>query len=74
MGVSPNWELELVVPCIILESKEEGETQMATNLRVDFKERQRKRLFEALSTLLPPAKKTRPEVSRDEPVLDAPMV
>lgn len=33
-----------MVPCINLEPKEEEETQMAPNLRVGFKERQRKRL------------------------------
>lgn len=45
---------------------------MAPNLRVGFKERQHKRLFEALPTTPLPAKKTRPEVSHEEPVSDIP--
>ncbi|KAJ9680148.1 hypothetical protein PVL29_019437 [Vitis rotundifolia] len=47
---------------------------MASNLRAEFKERQRKRLFEALSALPSLDKKTRLEVSRDEPIIDTPMV
>lgn len=40
---------------------------------VGFKERQRKRLFKALLATPSPAKRTRPEVSHEESVLDAPM-
>ncbi|RVW63922.1 hypothetical protein CK203_056782 [Vitis vinifera] len=64
VGDSLNQELELVVPCITLKPEGEGgreeeeQQQMALNLRVDFKERQRKRHSEALSTIPPPAKKT----------------
>lgn len=43
--VNPNWELEPVVPCIILEPEEEEE-EMTPNLRAGFKERQLKCLFE----------------------------
>lgn len=45
---------------------------MVSNLRVDFKERQHKRLSEALPTAPLPAKKTRSEVSHKEPVSDIP--
>ena len=78
MGDIPNRELKLVVLYIILEleeeEEEEKEAQMAPNLRVGFKERHCKRLSEALPTTPPPAKKTRLEVSHEEPILDAPMV
>lgn len=66
-----------MVPYNILELEGEvkqGETQMASNLRAEFKERQHKGLFEALPALPSLAKKTRLEVSRDEPTIDAPMV
>ena len=46
---------------------------MTPNLRVSFKERQHKRLSEALLVAPLPTKRTRPEVSHEEPVLDAPM-
>ena len=77
VGDIPNRELRLVVLYIILELEEEEEdleAQMAPNLRVGFKERHCKRLSEALPTTPPPAKKTRLEVSHEEPILDAPMV
>lgn len=45
---------------------------MVSNLRVGFKEMQRKRLFEALPTTPQPVKKTCPEVSHEQPVSDAP--
>lgn len=47
---------------------------MAQNLRVGFKERQRKRVSEALSTTPPPAKKSRQEAHCEELVLVIPMV
>lgn len=46
---------------------------MTLNPRVGFKERQRKRLFKALLATPSPAKRTRPEVSHEELVLDVPM-
>lgn len=46
---------------------------MTPNLRVSFKERQHKCLSKALLVAPLPAKRTRPEVSHEEPVLDAPM-
>lgn len=46
---------------------------MASNLRVGFKEKHRKRLFEALLAAPPPAKKIHSEASRDELVSNAPM-
>lgn len=46
IGVNPNQELEPMVPCIILKPEEEEEEEMTPNLRVGFKERQRKCLFE----------------------------
>ena len=77
VGDSPNRELKPVVLYIILELEEEEEdleAQMAPNLRVGFKQRHCKRLSEALLTTPPLAKKTRLEVSHEEPILDAPMV
>ena len=68
-----NQEPEPMVPYINLEPEEE-EAQMAPNLRVSFKERQRKRLSEALSTTPLPAKKSRSKVPREEPIPDVPMV
>lgn len=62
-----------MVSCIILESEEEEDEEMTLNLRVGFKERQRMRLSEALSTAPSPTKRTHPEVSHEEPILDAPM-
>ncbi|RVW26297.1 hypothetical protein CK203_107160 [Vitis vinifera] len=46
---------------------------MTPNLRVSFKERQHKCLSKALLVAPLPAKRTRSEVSHEEPVLDAPM-
>lgn len=66
-----NQELELVVPCIILEPKEEEEEEMAPNLTASFKERQRKHLSESLSTVLLPAKKTCLEDPHEVPVSNA---
>lgn len=60
-----------MVPCIILELEEEEEEEMTPNLRAGFKERQCKRLFEALLTALPPVKRMRLEVSHEESILDA---
>lgn len=51
----PEMEVEPVVPPIIYE--EEGNENMAANLRVGFKERQRKRLFESITIISPHAKK-----------------
>lgn len=39
IGARSNQEFDPVVPCIILELKEEEETEMTPNLRVGFKER-----------------------------------
>lgn len=47
---------------------------MAQNLRVGFKERQRKRVSKALPTTPPSAKKSRPEAHCEKPVLAVPMV
>ena len=63
-----------MVSCIILEPKEEEEEEeMTQNLRVGFKEWQRKRLFEALQVAHLPAKRTHLKVSHEELVPDAPM-
>lgn len=62
-----------MIPCINLKPEEE-KAQMASNLRAGFKERQRKRLSEALSNTRPPTKNSRPEAPREELVLDVPMV
>ena len=45
---------------------------MTPNLRVGFKERQHKHLSKALSATPSLVKRTRSEVSHEEPVLDAP--
>ena len=55
-GADPDIEVEHVVPCIIHEP--EGEEGITTNLRVDFKERQCKRLFESIIVVLPPDKRS----------------
>lgn len=55
-GADPDIEVEHVVPCIIHEPK--GEKGITTNLRVDFKERQCKRLFESIIVVLPPDKRS----------------
>ena len=47
---------------------------MTLNLRVNFKEKQHKRLFKALSVASPPPKRTCSEVSHEESIPDAPMV
>ena len=73
MRDSPNWELDPIVPCIILNLEKE-EKEMAPNLRVNFKEKQHKRLFKALSVASPPPKRTCSEVSHEESIPDAPMV
>ncbi|RVW23366.1 hypothetical protein CK203_100795 [Vitis vinifera] len=65
-------ELEPVVPCISLEPKEEEDEQMDSNLRTDFKERQRKHLSEALPATPPPAKQSRPKAPHEEPVFGRP--
>ena len=69
IGARPNQEFDLVVPCIILEPKKK---KMTPNLRVGFKERQHKHLSKALSATPSLVKRTRSEVSHEEPVLDAP--
>ena len=47
---------------------------MAQNLRVGFKERQRKRVSQALPITPPSAKKSRPEAHCEEPLLAVPMM
>ena len=45
---------------------------MDSNLRTDFKERQRKHLSEALPATPPPAKQSRPKAPHEEPVFERP--
>ena len=59
-------EVELVVPPIIYK---EGDEVMATNLRVGFKERQRKCLFESITIIPPHAKKPCTKILYPKPVL-----
>lgn len=66
--VDPETKVEPVVPRIICEA--EKEEDMATNLRVSFKERQRKHFSESIAVAHPPAKKSCAEVSCVVPVLD----
>lgn len=62
------------MPFINLELEEEKKAEdMTPNLRVGFKERQCKRLSEALSATPLLAKKSHPEAPREEPTLDFPM-
>lgn len=49
--------------------KEEREEDMVANLRVGFKERQRKRLFESITVISFPSKIPCPEILCPEPVL-----
>lgn len=73
VGDSSDQELGLTMPFIDLEPEEEKKTEdMTPNLRVGFKERQCKRLSEALSATPLPAKKSHPEAPREEPTLDFP--
>lgn len=75
IGVNPDQELEPTVPFIVLKLEEEKEEEkMALNLRIGFKERQCKRLFESLPIALPPAKRSYSEVSLEISDPDAPMV
>ena len=67
-GADPDIEVEHVVPRIIHEL--EGEEGITTNLRVDFKERQRKRLFESIIVVLPPDKRSCTEEPHKAPVPD----
>lgn len=53
-------KVEPVVPCIICEA--EGEEDMVVNLRVGFKKKQRKRLYESIAIASPPAKKSCTEI------------
>lgn len=59
-------EVELMVPPIIC--KEEEEEDMATNLRVEYKERQRKHLSKSITIVPPPTKKPCMEILGQEPV------
>ncbi|KAL6330385.1 hypothetical protein AAG906_040314 [Vitis piasezkii] len=59
IGVSSDQEIEPTVPFIDLELEEEEETEdMAPNMRVGFKERQHKRISEALLATLSSVKKS----------------
>lgn len=67
MGNSLDQEPESFVPFIDLKpEKEEAIKEMAPNLKVDFKERHRKRLVDALLATPPPAKKSLLEAPREE--------
>lgn len=60
------------MPFIDLEPKREEEVEdMAPKLKVDFKERHRKHLNEALPPASSSVKKVYPEASRQEPALKA---
>lgn len=60
------------MPFIDLEPKEEEEVEdMAHKLKVDFRERHRKHLNEALLPASSLAKKVYPEAFRQEPALNA---
>ena len=74
IGVNPDQELELAVPFIVLELEEEEKgKEMALNLRVNFKEMQRKRLSESLLVVFPPTKRSCLEVSPKISDLDTSM-
>lgn len=59
-------EVELMVPPIIC--KEEEEEDMTTNLRVEYKERQHKRLSKSITIVPPPTKKPCMEILGLKPV------
>lgn len=65
-STKPNTKVEPVVPPIIYE--EEGEENMATNLRAGFKKRQCKCLSESI-TVFPPTKKPCINILCPKPVL-----
>lgn len=65
-STEPETGVELVVSHIVYEEKEEED--IATNLRVGFKERQRKRLSESITVNLAPFKKPCPEPICMDPV------
>ncbi|RVX18164.1 hypothetical protein CK203_003920 [Vitis vinifera] len=65
---------EPAVPYINLEPEGEEEEDMASRLKVGFKERHRKCLSEALPTTPLPAKKSHPKAPREELALEAPIV
>ena len=58
--------VESVIPHIICE--EEGDEDMVANLRVGFKERQHKCLFESITVVFPPTKKPCTEILCPVPV------
>lgn len=62
------------MPYINLEPEGEEEEDMASRLKVGFKERHRKCLSEALPTTPLPAKKSHPKAPREELALEAPIV
>ncbi|RVW28597.1 hypothetical protein CK203_100868 [Vitis vinifera] len=66
-STEPKVEVEPVVPPI--NYKEEREEDMVANLRVGFKERQHKRLFESITVISFPSKIPCPEILCPEPVL-----
>lgn len=71
-GTKQEMEVEPMVPRIICKAKKEEE--MTTDVRVGFKERQRKRLFESITFTPPPTKKSCPKVPRLTPISDIPSV
>ena len=70
IGANQGWELEYVVPYIILEPEEEEKEVMASNLRVGFKGRQSKRLSKSIVIAPLPAKRTCAEDPYAVPVSD----
>lgn len=73
VGDSSDQEPGLTIPFIDLEPEEEKKAEdMTPNLRVGFKERQCKRLSEALSATPLPAKKSHPKAPHEELTLDFP--
>lgn len=71
-GTKPEMEVEPMIPHIICEAKEEEE--MTTNVRVGFKERQCKRLFESITFASPPTKKSCSKIPCLTPISDIPSV
>lgn len=64
-------ELEPIDFRVIHESEEEEEDK-SNDLRVGFKERHYKRLYEAIDMVSPPTKKACPEKAREEPGREVP--
>lgn len=63
-------ESKPVIPDILYES--EAKEEMAADMRADFRDRQRKRLFKPIEVVAPPAKRSCSKEVHEEPIINAP--